>query len=328
MIIFLHGKDSYRIKESIDKILDGYLKKNTSGVNVSKFDFAESSSGDLIRNLEETIKTMPFFEEKKIIVINDIFTTPHSGKLIELISRWQLTKSKEIIAIVKESLNETELKKKDKKLFEVLNSNAEINKEIAPLESAKLITWIKSEFKNRNIEANPDAIKKLIESVYSNDGHDLGSASWRMIQEINKLANYSTDGKITAADVRTMITVETEQQIFPILDSLGDRNNVRAFTLLYQNISNGMDPWYIFSMMAYQFRNLLTLKSLLKEGLPFPEIVKKSGLNPYVARKTFDQAKHFELDELKRRFSHLAEIEINTKNGLADITDEIYSLVF
>ncbi len=327
MIIFLYGKDSYRIKENIDKILDGYLKKNTSGVNVSRFDFADmptgGSSGELIKTLEETIKTMPFFEEKKIIVVGNIFSVPSSSKLLEIINHWQLEKSKEMILIVKENLNTAELKKKDKKLFELLNSAAEINKEVEPLEGAKLATWIKSEFKICGMEADTDAIRKLIES--STDSPDY---SWKLIQEINKLANYVTSGKVTAADVQAMVTVETEQQIFPILDSLGERNQIKAFTLLYRNISAGMDPWYIFSMVAYQFRNLLTLKSLSKEALPLAEIIKKSGLNPYVARKTFDQAKHFELDELKHKFSHLADIEIATKNGLADITDEIYSLVF
>lgn len=327
MIIFLYGKDGYRIKEQTDKILDGYLKKNTSGVNVSRFYFADSlaggSSGELLKSLEETIKTMPFFEEKKITVVSNIFSASISGKLSEIINHWELAKSKEIILIVRENLNTAELKKKDKKLFELLNSTAEINKEIEPLEGAKLATWIKSEFKPRGIEAESEAIKKLIES--STDSSDY---SWKLIQEIDKLTNYVTGNKVTASDVQAMVTVETEQQIFPILDSLGERNQIKAFTLLYKNISAGMDPWYIFSMVAYQYRNLLTLKSLSKEALPLPEIIKKSGLNPYVARKTFDQAKHFELDELKHKFSHLANIEIATKNGLADITDEIYGLVF
>lgn len=318
MLVFLYGKDSYRIKEQTDKILDGYLKKNASGVNI----YRTSEASSPLELIEQAVKTLGFFDEKKIILVKDIFTTPYAAKLTEVIERWDLIKTKDVILIVTESMKESELNKKSKALLGILKTG-EIVKEIEPLEGPKLATWVKAKFKDRGVEIEPAAIKKLIEHVSTDNSTDL---SWRLIQEIDKLSNFTTS--VTESDIGTLVTTQTEQQIFPILDSIGEKNNVRAFILLYKNIAAGMDPWYIFSMIGYQFRNLLTMKSLSKEPLPFPEIVKKSGLNPYVARKSFDMAKKYELDELKNKFSRLADIEISTKSGLSDITDEIYGLVF
>ncbi len=325
MIIFLYGKDSYRIKEQMDNILAGYLKKNASGINIFKFDFEDVPANDRIKELEETIKTMPFFEEKKIMIVKNIFSSSVADKLPVIMEHWQLAKDQGLILMISETLDDRELAKKNKKLWELLKSKSEIIKAVEPLEGAKLTTWVKTEFKNRGVEAEMPAIRKLVE--YVSDG-SVNDSSWRLIQEIDKLANYVQNKTATEKDVEIMVTTRSEQQIFPILDSIGEKNQIRAFTLLYQNMSAGMDPWYIFSMIAYQFRNILSMKSLSKEPLPFPEIAKKSGLNPYVARKAFDQAKKYDLEELKQKFSRLAEIEIATKNGLADITDEVYGLIF
>src|SRR5688572_30157856 len=114
MIVFLHGKDSYRIKEQTDKILDGYLKKNASGINIFKFDFEEASVSSL-KELEETIKTMPFFEEKKIMIVKNVFSSSVADKLPEIIERWNLAKDQGLILIVAESLDDKELAKKNKK---------------------------------------------------------------------------------------------------------------------------------------------------------------------------------------------------------------------
>src|SRR5438876_3383615 len=108
MIIFLYGKDGYRIKENVDKILEGYLKKNASGINIFKFSaqggpasgWDDLPDKEFLRNLEETIKTMPFFEEKKIIITKNAFSSAAADKLPEIIEHWQIAKDQGLILVV------------------------------------------------------------------------------------------------------------------------------------------------------------------------------------------------------------------------------------
>ncbi len=81
-------------------------------------------------------------------------------------------------------------------------------------------------------------------------------------------------------------------------------------------------------MVAYQFRNLLRIKSLIKNAVPYADIVKKTGLNPFVVKKTFDQCRKYDLDELKQLFASLARIDIEAKSGLVDMEDGLYRFLF
>jgi DNA polymerase III delta subunit len=85
-------------------------------------------------------------------------------------------------------------------------------------------------------------------------------------------------------------------------------------------------------MIVYQFRNLLRVKSLTNPTaggvVPYAEIIKKTGLNPYVVKKTYEQCKKYELAELKNIFSGLAALDIETKSGRLDLGDGLYQLTF
>jgi len=81
-------------------------------------------------------------------------------------------------------------------------------------------------------------------------------------------------------------------------------------------------------MIVYQFRNLLRLKELVKNALPYASIVKKTGLHPYVVKKAFEQCKKFDLEELKQLFNQLARLDIETKSGKMDMAEGLYQFVF
>ena len=81
-------------------------------------------------------------------------------------------------------------------------------------------------------------------------------------------------------------------------------------------------------MLVYQFRNLLRVKDLAKNAVPYAEIIKKTGLNPYVVKKTYEQCKKYELDELKNEVAELSRLDLAAKNGEIDMTGGLYQFVF
>ena len=83
MIIFLYGKDSYRLKQNLDKIVDEY-KKKYSGLSFSVLDINEDGLG----KLEDTIKTISFFDEKRLIVVKNSFG--NAGSIAEFIKKWEV----------------------------------------------------------------------------------------------------------------------------------------------------------------------------------------------------------------------------------------------
>ena len=177
---------------------------------------------------------------------------------------------------------------------------------------------------NNEVEANganinTAAVKKLID--YASDD------SWRLSQEISKLANYSQGEIINEKMVEQLVLPSANLSIFETIDALGAKNKAKALTLLARHLENGDDPYRLFSMFVYEFRNLLRVKSLLAKYMLSADIAKKTSLHPFVVRKMSEQARKFELEELKQKFSILAQSDIAIKNGQLDIIDCLYQTV-
>lgn len=326
MIIFLYGKDSYRLKQNLDKIVDEY-KKKYSGLALSVLDLNET--GDFAK-LEDTVKTVSFFDEKRLIVLKNAFN--ETKKIAELIKTWDLANDKQRILVFAENTDDTQLAKQSKELFVLLTTAPNMTKCTEPLEGKQLESWVAKEFKSAGAEAEPAAVKKLISFV--------GSDTWHLGQEIIKLANYKgrprfTEGgpwgsssMITPEDINLLVCPKEDLNIFQIVDVVAGKNKLRAISLLYNHLWAGEDPYYIFSILAYQFRNLLRIKSLIKNAVPYAAIIKKTGLNPFVVKKTHEQCRKYDLDELQRLFASLAKLDVEAKSGTIDMEDGLYRFVF
>lgn len=90
-----------------------------------------------------------------------------------------------------------------------------------------------------------------------------------------------------------MVKAKIESDIFKTIDALAARQRVSAFKFLYRNLSQGEAEVSLLGMLVYQFRNLLLVKSLIEQGVPFYSLAKKIKLHPYVLRKSFEQSKKF-----------------------------------
>jgi DNA polymerase-3 subunit delta len=68
-------------------------------------------------------------------------------------------------------------------------------------------------------------------------------------------------------------------------------------------------------MIAYQFRNLLLVKELAERRLMYNSIVKKSGLHPFVVKKSYFNCSKFSFDELKNIYKKIFQIDLDIKTG-------------
>ena len=75
MLIFLYGRDIYRSKENLDKIIAEFNRKYPSGLNFHSFDLSDPSrgSGQELDKFEDAVKSLSFFDEKKLVLIKNSF---------------------------------------------------------------------------------------------------------------------------------------------------------------------------------------------------------------------------------------------------------------
>ncbi len=287
MIFFIFGLDNYRSKKKLDQIVGEYQKVHKSGLNLKSLDMGKEK----YEEFEKIFKTNSMFQEKKMIVLKNSFSnSDFKEKFIENINK--IKKIKDIIVFYEDK----DVKKNDK-LFKVLKKEAHCQ-EFAPLEKEKLRQWIKREVEENGAEIDIRALNLLMNYT----DNDL----WNLSNEIIKLINYTKHISTTA--VSDICNPKIETDIFKTIDAIAAKNKKIALHLIHKHIEKGDSPLYLFSMIVFQFRNLLIVKQA-------PSYKNIAGLHPFVARKSFFQAKSFSLEELKKIYQDLFKVDLKIKTG-------------
>jgi len=282
MIYLLHGEDSFRSKRKLDEIVKEYQGQKT-GFNLV---FMDSLDG-----LQDKVKQISIFKENRLIVLRNVF----SDRFLAMVK--DLTRSEDIIIVYEDSA----VKKADVKSIK----NVQEFKRLSPVQ---MLEWIKQEFQRFNCSFDADVPQLL----FSRTGND----SWGIANEIMKLANYKK--KITSVDVKLLVRAKIELAIFKTIDAIALKDKKHALNLLTLHIGEGDSPFQLLSMIAYQFRNLLMVKELVLKNNDYSAIVKKTKLNPFVARKNYYQCQKFQLKDLKKIYQDIFRADSAFKTGKLD----------
>ena len=292
MIIFLYGQDTYRSRQKLDEIIEHYKETHKSGLNLRYFEEKDLDFQDF----KNEFQTTPMFKEKKLVILTDIFFN-QAFKENFLKNSEKFINSEDVILFYEE--REVSL---DDPLFVFLKKQAKIQ-EFQPLEGQKLKNWLKKELAEHQAKADPQASEKLINYV--------GNNLWQLSNEVKKLSSYKKGHKIEVADIELLVKPKIEADIFKTIDALASKNKKQALDLLHQHLAKGDSPLYLLAMINFQFRNILAIKDLIEKGKPLG----RSKLHPYVIKKSYQQARKFTLEELKKIYRKIFEVDYNIKTG-------------
>jgi len=184
------------------------------------------------------------------------------------------------------------------------------SQEFKLLEGQNLKNWIKKEFNSCGAKTESLVIEKLI--------NFLGNDSWQLSNEIKKLATYKKNKIIQARDVELLVKPKIDVDIFKTIDAIAEKNKKQALSLLHKHLEKGDSPLYLLSMINFQFRNLIQIKSLVEKNCTYQNIQKSTKLHPYVVKKSLWQARSFSFPELKKIYQKIFKADINIKTGRID----------
>jgi len=179
-------------------------------------------------------------------------------------------------------------------------------------EATELLNILKNYFKNPN---------KDVSLVFSET-----DSSAELVKKDKNLFNFLCESCAQVKEIASSKNVSPKNN-FALTDAIANKEKVKALALLEQRLSEGEDPQAILALMAYQFRVLLKVKSLVKKAVPYGSLAKLTNLHPFVAKKTFEQVKKFELEELKKALSGLSAMDVLSKEGSLDISTALFQFV-
>ena len=300
MIIFLYGKDSYRINQKLNELIHGYKAKNPSGLNLINLDLAENRIEDFF----ESARSGSLIPEKKLIILKNIQEVD-SDKLLEFFQpkagppraeKFQNLSKRDDTILIIITFGDSN---KDK-LFEYLIKKPNQAQNFKPLKTYEIKSWACQFSNSLEIDLTGEALDFLI----SNCGLDL----WRLDCEIRKLADFSAGGVVSRSQVEELVVPSANYNVFRLTDALAKKNKKRALEALYIALDNGEKPTELLGLLAWQIRNLLRFKSN-------PDKSSDLKLHPFVLGKIRESAGFFSIDELNVILSKIIDLDLAFKTG-------------
>jgi len=308
MIIFLYGKDTFRSRTQLKKMIGKFkMDRDPQGLNISKVDCGKESSGKV---LEQTL-AMPFLAEKRMVVLENLLVSKNKELMQDFLKRVEEKSLPETNVIIFWEGSDSFKTKDAKALFERLQKEKYAQR-FDEMKGAQLSAWVSNEIKERGGNIERPAIQYL--------GSHVGGDMWRLDSLIDQLIAFKNGEEILVADAQLFLDEKQDDNIFNLVDAIVGKNPKQVFGMMQEQYAQGKDAGYIFAMILRQFRILLELRDLFEResDLKSDQLAKQLGLHPFVVKKSLPIVKRYTMDELKSIYRQLLDIDIETKTGGGD----------
>lgn len=294
-IYLLCGEEAYLKKQYKERFIKAMLPEGDT-MNYAYYEGKNTN----IKEVIDLAETLPFFAERRLIVLEDTgFFKSSGGDLADYITDAPSTTYFLFI--------ESDVDKRSR-LYKSVKSKGHIV-ELGVQDENTLRRWIQSLVKKENKTMEPADIVYFL----SKAGTDMENIT----KELEKLFCYCLERKtITRADIDAVCVTQITSHIFEMVNAVAQKNQRKALDLYYELLALKEPPMRILFLMEREYRILFHVKALMQQGFGKKEIASKAGLHPFAAGRYMEQAKRFRTNELRAAMEEGADIEQRVKTGL------------
>jgi len=305
-LYLFYGTEEYLKKNYTNYIEENLLAEDFKLMNKVVLEGKISTSA-IIDNCE----TPPVFSERKIVVVKN------SGLF--------KGKKKADVAVKKAKTEDelTQFLQRVPKHACLIFIESEIDKRIKYVDLIKkhglivefnyrkpeeMANWVIRMVKARKHEMDLNTAAQLVE--YCEPGME------DVLNEIDKLSAYSGDRQqITMVDIKKVCTKSVKSRVFDLTDAIGAKQSAKALTLLNDLVVLKEPMPKVMYMIMRQFRQLIQIKLMRREGANQTEITTRLKLPPYFSAKIIQQAERFSMEKLEKAVSTGLELDLAIKTG-------------
>jgi DNA polymerase-3 subunit delta len=191
--------------------------------------------------------------------------------------------------------------------------SVELKKWAAPvtfpyLNDPDIAKWANQALKPLNKRIGPEAVARLTFMA--------GRSLTQLSAEIEKLAAYSGGrDEIVADDVNAMVSPSPEFTVFQMIDSVLEKNPLRARQLLKSLLEGGEDRVGVLALLTRQMRMMTHLRLMRARGDSLGEAARALSLNSYAAELAARHAARFTAESLAEGYRACVEADFAIKSG-------------
>lgn len=295
----LFGEEAYLKHQYKEKLLNA-LNPDGDTMNFSRYE----GKGVDVKQLIDLCETMPFFAERRIILLED---TGFFKNKCEELADYMKSLPDYLVLIFSES----EVDKRSR-MYKAVKSGGRVT-EFAKQDEKTLMRWAAGILGKEGRKIT----QRDMELFLTKTGTDMGNI--RM--ELEKLITY-TEGQdiVSAEDIEAVCVTQTTNKIFDMVRAVTEKNQKRALELYYDLLTLKEPPMRILFLLAKQFRQLLLTKKMSGEGASQNEIATRLGVPSFVVRNISACARSYTVEELEQAVEDFVDAEEAVKTGrLGDV---------
>ncbi|MDD9268717.1 DNA polymerase III subunit delta [Paenibacillus sp. GCM10023248] len=308
-VYLCYGPEKYKMREFIQVLTDSLIDPELREFAVSKFDLSETPLSAVLEDAE----TLPFMVPRKLVIAkNALFFTgaKESTKIEHHLDRLtDYLKSPADHTVVVFTVDADKLDER-KKIVKALKE-MEAAVPFLSLSAEELQHWVAAQARQRGFSFTQEASDLLI--LYTSGNLQALSA------EIEKISLFVGAGSEATADViDKLVARSAEQNVFILIEDIVNVRLERAFVILEELLKQREEPIKIAALIARQFRIMLQVKELSKQGYSQQQMASQIGLHPFAVKVAEGQARRYNTEKLSDIMSQLADLDFQMKTGRID----------
>ncbi|HLR88300.1 MAG TPA: DNA polymerase III subunit delta [Atopostipes sp.] len=308
-IYLVLGEERYFIERIRETIIEHALDEESIDLNFSSFDMEENTINDALFEAS----SFPFFGERKVVFVqNPYFLTGQKVRNapdhnIDELEDYLKNPADFTIFVIFAPYEKLDRRKK---ITKSLEKNAQLIDVSSP-NANEANRYIKEVVKEKGYQFTDGAFQLFTERT---DGN-----LTQMMHELDKIFLYHIDSKnITKDSIQHLVPKSLEQNVFE-LNTLVLNNQVEASVEAYHDLLvQKEEPIKIVALLISQFRLLLQVKVLQRQGYPQGDIAKVLKVHPYRVKLALQNVRRYEQHLLSEALDYLIDADYKMKTGQID----------
>ncbi|MCP1102287.1 DNA polymerase-3 subunit delta [Aequitasia blattaphilus] len=299
-VYLFYGEENYLKQQYKKKLIEALIPQDDT-VNFASFEGKDVK----VEEIMSLGDTMPFFAERRLIVVeNSGFLKQKSEELASYIP--EIPESAVLLFV------ESEVDKRGKVYKAITKKGRAVD--MSAQDEKSLIMWLASLIKGENKKVKESTLRYFIGKA----GHNMDTLK----REMDKVISYALyEDEITPQAIDAVVTNQIENHIFDMVEAVSLKKQKEALRLYYELLALKEPPMRILYMLSRQFKQLLEVKGLRKQGYDKGKIAKAAGIHPFVVGKLLNQVNRFRTKELISILEGALESEKAVKVG--DLKDTL-----
>ena len=294
-VYLLYGSESYLKQYYMKKLREAIIGDGES-MNVSMFSGKEIDW----KEIQTLADTMPFFAERRVIVLENTGTLKSAGDFADYVPNIPDTT---VVIFVEEEVD------KRNRLFKAIHKYGYVC-ELNGLSEKDLKLWTAQLLQKEGKKITEENLNFFLERV--------GTDMQNIQTEREKLVCYAYDREvITKEDITAVTTEQITGKIFQMIDALAMKNQAKALQYYYDLLTLREKPLTILYLMIRQFNLLLQVKAFTSTNQEYNKsaLASKLGVPPFAVTKYVSQAKQFSQEIIVEAITYGTELEQQVKTG-------------